>query len=251
MDNLVAVVFRDEKSAYEGLSAFHTLDDQASIAVNRLAVIKKNADGTVVTEREFPPRSGALAGTAIGSLVGLLGGPIGFAFGAGTGALIGAVRDLISSEVDVDFLSDVASALIPGTYAVLADLDEEWVTPLDEQMEHLGGVVFRTTKTDVRAARLARETAARRAELDELKAECAAARMDRRVKLQARSDTLRARIEKSLEEERARSKQASEEMRERVEALQRRAEQEQGRARHVIEARISRLREQYQKYQRV
>jgi len=252
MDNLAAVVFRDEKSAYEGVSALRALDSQASIALNRMAVIKKNADGTVVTEREFPPRSGTLAGTAIGSLVGLLGcGPIGFAFGAGIGAFIGAVSDLVTSEVDMDFLSDVAGALIPGTYALLADIDEEWVTPLDERMESLGGVVFRTTKTDVRAERLARETAVRRAEIDQLKAELAKARGDRKAKLQARIDELRERLEKRLEEQRARSKQASDEMLARVQALQRSAEQEQGEAKRSIEARISRLREQYQRYQHV
>jgi uncharacterized membrane protein len=249
MDNLVAVVFGDEKSAGEGISALNALDSQASIAVNRMAVIKRNADGTVVTEREFPPPAGTLAGTAIGSLIGILGGPISFAFGAGTGALIGAVRDLVTSQVDVDFLSDVAVALIPGTYAILGDIDEEWVTPLDERMEGLGGVVFRTTKTDVRAERLARETAAWRAEIDELKAECAEARIERRAKLQARLDGLRARIEKRVEEQRARSKQVSDELLARVQALENRAEQEKGEAKRSIEARISRLREQYQRYQ--
>ena len=74
MDNLVVVVFPDENSAYGGVSALEGLDRQASIALNRLAVIKKNADGTVVTEREFPPRAGTLAGTAIGGLVGVVGG---------------------------------------------------------------------------------------------------------------------------------------------------------------------------------
>lgn len=139
MDKLIVVVFRDEKSVYEGVSALHALDDEASIVLNRLAVIKKADDGTIVTERvddDFPPPSGTLAGTALGGLVGILGGPIGVAVG-----------------------------------------------------------------------------------------------------------------EQRLEQQRTRSKQASEEMLARVQALQRRAEKEQGEVKSAIEARISRLRGEYQRRQ--
>jgi uncharacterized membrane protein len=254
MDKLIAVVFRDEKSVYEGVSALHSLDDEANIVLNRLVVIKKAADGTIVTERvddDFPPPSGTLAGTALGGLVGILGGPIGVAVGAGTGGLIGLVRDLVTAQVDVDFLSEVTSGLTAGSYAVLADIDEEWVTPLDKRMEDLGGVVFRTVKTDMEAERLTRETAARRAELDQLKAEYAKARSDRKAKLQSRIDQLRARMEQRLEQQRARSKQASEEMLARVQALQKRAEKEKGEVKSAIEARISRLRGEYQRRQQV
>ena len=252
MNKLIVAIFHDEKSAYEGVSAFHALDGEASIVLNRLAVIKKNADGSIATERiddDFPPPSGTLAGTAIGGLLGILGGPLGFAVGAGTGGLIGIVRDFVTADLDTDFVSDVASALTSGTYAVLADVDEEWITPLDKRMEDLGGVVFRTVKSDIRAERLARETAARRAEIDQLKAEAAKARADRKAKLQARIDQLRSRMEKRLQEEQARSKQASDEMQARVQALQKKAEKAQGDAKSAIEARISHLRKEYQSHQ--
>lgn len=245
----MVVVLRDEKSAYEGVSALHALDQEASIALNRLAVVKKNADGTIVLERvddDFPPPSGTLAGTAIGSLIGLLGGPLGFAVGAGAGSLVGLVRDLLTTEMDDDFLADVTSALNPGTHAILADVDEKWVTPLDKRMEGLGGVVFRTFKADVREEHLARENAAVRAELDQLKAEHAKAQSDRKAKLQGRMDQLRARMEKRLEQERARSKHASDEMLAKVHALQKRAERAKGEVKSAVEARISRLRNEYQ-----
>ncbi|HUN76795.1 MAG TPA: DUF1269 domain-containing protein [Steroidobacteraceae bacterium] len=252
MDKLIVVVFRDEKSAYEGVSALHTLDDEVSIVLNRLAVIKKNADGTVVTERvddDFPPPSGTLAGTAIGSLIGILGGPIGFAVGAGVGGLVGVIRDLRTAQVDADFLADVTSALTPGHYAVLADVEEERITPLEKRMEDLGGVVFRTLKVDVEDTRREREAAARKAELEELKAEHAKAKSDRKAKLQARIDQLRARMEKHLEQDRSRSEQAAKETQARVQALQKKADNAKGDARSAMEARISRLREEYQHHQ--
>lgn len=194
MDKLVVVIFRDEKSAYEGLSALHALDAEASIALNRLAVIRKSPQGEVATERvddDFPPPSGTLAGTAIGSLIGILGGPLGFALGAGAGGMVGLIRDPFSTQIDIDFVADVTRALTPGHYAVLADVDEEWITPLDERMEDLGGVVFRTLKVDVEDARRAREKAVRHAELETLKAEYAKARTDRKTKLEARISRLR------------------------------------------------------------
>jgi len=247
MNKMLAIVFGDEKAAYEGVKALSALDHEGSIDVNALAVIKKNADGTVSRERtddEFGAYT--LGGTALGSLIGILGGPVGLAVGMGTGALVGLIGDLHAAEVDEDFLADVTTALIPGKFAVVAEVDEEWVTPVDTRMEALGGVVFRAIKSDVEDERRAREAAARRAELDQLKAEHAKARSDRKAKLQAQVERLRERLEKRLEQNKARSKQAEEALQSKVAALQKKAEQEKGDAKVAIEARIKRLRDDYQ-----
>ena len=248
MNKMLAIVFGDEKAAYEGVRALSALDREGSIDVNSLAVIKKNADGTVSRERvddEFG--TWTVGGTALGSLIGILGGPFGLAVGMGTGALAGLIADLRTSEVNEDFLGDVTSALIPGKFAVVAEVDEDWVTPVDTRMEALGGVVFRAVKGDVENERRTRELAARRAELDQLKAEHAKARSDRKAKLQAQIDRLRERLQKTLEQNQARSKQAEEALQSMVAALQKKAEQEKGDAKAAIEARITRLRADYQR----
>ncbi len=250
MKKMLAIVFGDEKAAYEGVRGLSVLDREGSIEVNSLAVIKKNADGTVSRERvddEFG--AWTLGGTALGSLIGILGGPVGLAIGMGTGALVGLIGDLHTCDVDEDFLVDVTTALTPGKFAVVADVDEEWVTPLDTRMEGLGGVVFRTLKSAAEDERRAREVAARRAELDQLKAEHAKARSDRKAKLQAQIDHLRERLEKRLEQNRARSKQAKEQVQAKVQALQNKADHEKGDAKATIEARITRLRDDYQRRQ--
>ena len=252
MNKILAIVFSDEKAAYEGVRALSAMDGEGSIEVNSLAVIKKDADGTVSRQRvdeEFP--GWTLGGTAIGSLIGILGGPVGVAIGMSAGALAGLIGDLHASEVDEYFLSDVSAALIPGKFAVLADVDEEWVTPVDVRMEALGGVVFRALKSAAEEERHAREVAARRAEIDQLKAEHAKARSDQKAKLQAQIDQLRARLDKRLEQNQARSKQAAEQLQAKVAALQKKADQEQGDAKAAIEARITRLRDDYQSRQHV
>ena len=252
MNKALTIVFNDEKSAYEGVHALYALDGEGSIVVNTLAVVKKNADGTVTRQRvddDFSAPAGTLAGTAIGSLIGILGGPVGFAVGAGMGALIGLIRDVYTADVDTDFLSDVSTALTAGKYAVVAEVEEDWVTPVDTRIEPLGGVVFRTTTSAVEDDRRARETAARRAELDQLKAEHAKARSDRKAKLQAQIDKLRARLATRLEQDQAHSKQTAEQMQAKVQALQKKADNEKGDAKVAIEARIARLRDDYQRRQ--
>ena len=248
MKKLLAIVFGDEKAAYEGVHALSALDREGSIDVNLIAVIKKNADGTVSRERvdeTFP--AWTLGGTALGSLIGALGGPVGLAIGMSVGSAAGIIGDLHTSDVDEDFLSDVSTALIPGKHAIVADVDEDWVTPVDTRMEALGGVVFRTIKSTVEDERRSREVAARRAELDQLKAEHAKAHSDRKIKLQAQIEQLRARLEKKLEQNRARSKQAKEQVQAKVQALQNKADQEKGDAKAAIEARIASLRDDYQR----
>jgi len=246
MDKLLAVVFNDEKTAYEGARALTALDGENSIGIYATAVITKSADGTVSTKRvdgEFPIRT--FTGTAVGGLIGLLGGPVGLGVGAAAGTVAGLVGDVYVSGVDADFLSDVSKALTPGKCAVIADIAEDWVTPVDTRMEALGGVVYRTTKTAVDDERHAREVAATRAELDQLKAEHAKASSDRKAKLQAKVDQLRERLAKKIEQAQARSKQAEQEMQAKVAALQKKADTAKGDSKAAVEARIAQLRESF------
>src|SRR5262249_45672109 len=127
MDKMLAVVFKDEKTAYQGVHALAELNAEGSLSVDAVAVIWKNPDGTVTTrdaEGDFPIRT--FAGTAMGSILGALAGPVGLAAGSAAGALAGMIGDLYSSGLDADFLSDVSAALTPGKCAVVAEVEEEW-----------------------------------------------------------------------------------------------------------------------------
>ncbi len=130
-------------------------------------MIKKNAEGKTVvlkTVDDYPLAT--VGGTAIGSLIGLLGGPYGVIVGAATGTLVGATSDLYRSGVSAEFVDDVSAILTPGKYAVVADISEEWTTPLDVKMEKLDGQVFRTARLDVEADQLSSEMAAHDREID-------------------------------------------------------------------------------------
>jgi len=104
-----------------------------------------NCQDAAVGERKQmaePEPLGTGLGLVTGSLIGLLGGPVGVAIGAGAGTLGGMLHDFAKVGVGEDFLDEVAHEMTPGKIAVLAEVQEEWVMPLDTRMEAAGGVVI-------------------------------------------------------------------------------------------------------------
>jgi len=243
MERMLVIVFNDEAKAYEGSHALKQLDDEGSIAIHAAAVIKKNSDGTVTLkedEEDFPIR--AVAGTGIGALIGLLEGPIGLAIGAVAGTLAGSIGDLHVAGVDAEFVDDVAATLTAGKCAVIADISEEWVTPVDTRMEALGGTVLRKARRLVEDEERAKDIAELRAEIDGLKSELARVRGERKAKLQARIDKLNAKLQSELDQAKRRAEQIKSETEAEVNALQKKAQKAQGDVKATFDARIGQLR---------
>jgi len=247
MEKMIVAVFENESGTYEGSRVLNQLDAEGSIAIHAESVIKKNADGTVSllqSDSDFPVR--AATGTAIGSLIGLLGGPIGLGIGAITGALAGSIGDLYVAGVNADFLDDVSAVLTPGKSAVVADISEEWVTPVDSRIEAAGGVVFRSLKSTVEDDQRASEVAEIKEEIAQLKAEHAQERADRKARLQARIDSLNAKLQEKLDQAKQRSEQIKSEADAKVKALQQRAAKAHGEAKEAFESRVTQIRTDYE-----
>ena len=149
MEKMLVVVFNDERKAYEGTRALRELRDEGSLTLYATAVIAKDSKGAVNVKQETDQGAvGTVSGLATGSLIGLLGGPVGLAVGAATGTLAGSLYDLAQVGVGSDFLNEVSLNLLPGKTAVVAEIDEVWVTPLDTRIEALGGKVFRRPRSE-------------------------------------------------------------------------------------------------------
>lgn len=224
MEKMLVVIFDNATKTYEGSQALLELDQEGSIAVHAQAVIQKNNNGTVTINKAddgFPIST--VGGTAIGSLIGLLGGPVGVAAGAAVGATAGLFGDLYLADVDADFLDEVAESLTPGKFAVVADVEEDWITPIDTRMETLGGVVVRTPKQHFEEQRAAKEIAATDAELKALKAEHAQARAERKAKIQAKIDDLRSKLQNKVEQAKQKLAQLKSETDAKVQALRKKA----------------------------
>ncbi|MGO9540569.1 MAG: DUF1269 domain-containing protein [Terriglobales bacterium] len=249
MEKMLVVVFDNETKAYEGSRALNQLDFEGSITIHAKAVISKNSDGTVTVkqgEDDFPVRT--VSGTAIGSLIGLLGGPAGLAVGALAGTMAGSLADLFVAGVDSDFLPEVSKMLTPSKYAIVADISEEWVTPVDTKMEALNGFVFRTARKSFEEAQRVRDIAELRAEIDQLKAEHARAKAEHKAKLQAKIDGLNTRLQTKLQQGRQRSEQIKNETEAKVQALQQKAAKARGDAKTAIDARVTEIKKQYDRW---
>jgi uncharacterized membrane protein len=244
---MLAVVFNDEKSAYEGARALSDLNREGSIDVFAAAVVQKDAQGWVAPKKvqsDFPIQT--FAGTALGALVGLLGGPAGVAVGSAAGVVTGLLGDMYTSNVDEEFVTEVSNTLTPGKWAVVAEIDEDWVTPVDTRMEALGGVVHRTVKSAFEHDQWSQAAADARTELDQLKAEEKDARADRKAKLQAQIARLSQRVDAKLDRAKARSRQATEEFQAKAAALQKRVDTAQTDQKAALQARLTKLKSDFQ-----
>jgi len=170
MDRMLVVVFDNERKAYEAQKALLELDNEGSVSVYSYAVLAKNADGTATIKKSDDTGPlGTLAATSLGALIGVLGGPVGMAVGGAAGALSGATVDVDKARVGNDFINDVSKVLLPNRVALVAEVEEEWITPVDTRMEKLGGTVLRRAVSDVRDEQDAEYMAAMKADYDQLK----------------------------------------------------------------------------------
>jgi uncharacterized membrane protein len=163
MDNYIAIVFNSDDRAFDALHALWNLDDRGDITVHGAAVIHRDSYGSVdVATKKTDPGLRTAAGVALGALVGALAGPIGAAagasiavgtaagVGAAAGGAIGLTADAVKSGEHEEAAYETGFVMNPGQSAVIAEVSEDWTTPVDTAMARLGGVVFRRPKGDVR-----------------------------------------------------------------------------------------------------
>jgi len=224
MDRMLVVVFDDETKAYEGKKALMQLDAEGSISAYAYAVVSKHADGTLTVKQEddYGP-IGTLLGTSFGGLIGLLGGPAGFAIGLATGAVAGAAVDLHNVGIGGDFIDDVNKALTPNKFAVVAEIDEDWTTPVDTRMEAIGGTVYRRALSEVKHTLHEEHVAAMKADQAQMKAEQAKAHADRKAKLQEKINQLDSKIQAQLQRAKDRREAAQREAQAKVQVLKAKA----------------------------
>ena len=224
MDRMLVVVFDTEPKAYEGKKALHQLESEGSIVVYAYAVVGRNADGTTtVKQSDDPGPLGTLIGTSLGSLIGLLGGPVGFAVGAAVGLVTGGTLDLNNARIGEDFVDDVRQQLQPNKFAVVAEIQEDWTTPVDTRMEAIGGKVFRRALSEVKQAVDDEDIAAMKADLAQMKAEHAKAHADQKAKLQEKINQLDSKLQAQLEKAKQRRQAAEAQAKAKVEILKAKA----------------------------
>jgi uncharacterized membrane protein len=224
MDRMLVVVFDNETKAYEGESTLTQLDAEGSIGIYAYAVLTKQADGSVsVRQQDDYGPIGTLAGTAFGSLIGVLGGPVGLAIGLATGAVAGAAVDLNNARIGDDFIEDVNKTLKPNKCALVAEIEENWTTPVDTRMEAIGGTVFRRALSDVKHTIHEENVNAMKADVAQMKAEQAQAQANQKAKLHEKINKLESKIQEQLQKSKERRDAAEREAKAKAQALKAKA----------------------------
>lgn len=247
MSKFIVVTFPNESKAYEATRALKELHNEFSLTLYGMAVVAKDSKGQISIKEAAD--QGPLAvgvGALVGGLIGLVAGPVGAAVGLGTGALVGGLNDLYNVGIGVDYLETVWAKLAPGSTAVVAEIDEDWVTPLDARMEALGGTVIREWRLDFVDEQIEKEMKARQAELAQLKAEFAQARDETKAKLKVRIDEAQAKLSEAIDRAQKRIDQLEKEAQAKIKQLQDQAAKARGDAKAKIDRNIAKLREDYQ-----
>jgi len=162
MDNYVSVVFDSEQKASDALHELWRLDAMGDITVHGAAVLRRDSMGYMqVASKHDDPGVRTAIGIGIGALIGALAGPAGAVagakvgaaagIGAATGGAIGLTADAVKAGEHEEAAFETGFVLASGQAAVVAEISEDWTTPIDTAMSRLGGKVYRRPKGDVRS----------------------------------------------------------------------------------------------------
>jgi len=243
MEKLMVIIFNDETNAHHGIRALKKLDTEGSIAIHAGALIRKDEGGPVILPdsdmEDFPIRT--LGGSMLGGVIGLLAGPAGFAAGTGLGAIAGLAADMAVATVDDDLVYEVSKELQPGKSAVILDVTEDWVTPVDTDLEPYTNTIFRRAKVDVEDDLTARRIEENQKEMETLEKEWSQAREDRKEKIHARMEDLKKRMQRQADHLKQRRKQIQEDNEAKIKSLQKKASTASSEMKNRIQSRMDEL----------
>ncbi len=162
---MIVAAFDEENRAEEVLKDLKKLEKAEVINLINAAVLTKDHQGKASFKetQDIGTGKGALFGALAGGLVGLLGGPIGVVVGAAAGAATGGVT---AHKIDMGFpdetLKELQSTLKPGTSAILALIQHEWVDRLVEELEKYHASLFRQELKEELLAQLEQSEASKK-----------------------------------------------------------------------------------------
>ena len=242
MNKMLITIFDTPTAAEAGLHALRRLHSEGDITLYATGVIAKDLAGVVNVQSAIDRDPvGASVGMAVGSLIGLLGGPLGLLLGASTGAVVGTLRDYWVVGVGMDFIDTVERQMTPGKVAVVAEIDEEWVTPVDAAMAELNGTVFRRARSETLEAQFDQDIAALRAELRELESEVSDASESAKAGLLAKATIARASLDAAVTRARQRGEAIKLEAETKAESLKDQMKDARTGAHDRIEDRLKRV----------
>jgi uncharacterized membrane protein len=246
MNKMLVAIFDSEAAADDGLQALRKLHAEGDITMYAAGVIGKDAKGLVSVKKPMDQGPiGTATGLAVGSLIGLLGGPVGLVIGAVTGTAVGAVRDFWMAGVGLDFIAEAETQLQPGKVALVAEIEEEWIIPVDTALEAVGGEVFRRNRTDMAEAQFDHDLVAFKSEIKELESEASHATGAAKTKLATKLAAVKSRLDGAVHRAKLRADTVKQEADAKAESLKLQLSQATGDVKARIEDRMKRVKSAY------
>ncbi|HAP37954.1 MAG: hypothetical protein US67_C0077G0004 [Candidatus Woesebacteria bacterium GW2011_GWD1_38_10] len=240
MNKMLVIAFNTEEDAYEGLNALKDLDKKGDISLYATAVVIKDFTGKVtVRQAEDQGPLGTAVGMLTGAVVGALGGPVGMAVGSSAGGLTGAMFDIGDAGVNADFVDEVSKVLLPGKTVVLAEVDEEWVTPIDTKMAQFDGIIFRRAKSEVIEDQLFAESEAFNMEIQELQTKLKDKGSETKAAAKNTIKSIQKRLESNIEKANSELNKIKTESAAKIDALEAKLKNADDKQKATIEKRIA------------
>ena len=135
--DIVVAAFNDEKGATDALHELESAKKEGLIGIQDAAVLRKDDKSklyiTETADRGFG--RGAMVGGVAGAVVGVIAGPVGWAAlgGAAIGGLASKLRDTGFKD---ERLRQMGNSLQPGTSAIVAVVEHEWVREVERRIEN-------------------------------------------------------------------------------------------------------------------
>lgn len=157
MQNVVAVLFRNESEGYQAITEFRNAPVTEKYAILQAALIKRQGGELTVCD-SFDSRiqksEKVVTGGLMGSLLGILGGPIGVILMGSYGALAGSLAGQADTAEGAAMLEIVAGKLLDGETAMVALVDEAEEVDLDEKLVKFNDIEIARFDAAVVAAEL-------------------------------------------------------------------------------------------------
>ncbi len=243
---MLVAVFDNEAKSFEGLRSLKTLHENGDISLYDSAVVSKDANGKILlkTAQDSDPL-GTATGLFTGSLIGLLGGPVGVAIGAVAGSFIGLLFDADHDSVNTEFVDEVSKAMASGKTAVIAEIDEDWTTPVDTALEPYNAIVFRRYRYEVVDQQLERESKAIADEFDALEEELKHADEERKAKIKASIASLKNKAQATNEMLNKKINDIQTELEGKVQAIQKQIKEANEKRKAKLHKRLGTIQEEY------
>lgn len=250
MENLVVATFQNSKDANSGLNKLRELDQIDDITLYNMVMIqRKDGNKYELIQHDGPdtrdlPATGALAGT----LIGAIAGPIGLGLGLMTGAMLGSMDEDDQEEFNRDFLDKVNRQLLPGTIAIVMDVEEDQDVMINSYLEPFHGQIVRTRIVDQYDRYNQQQWKEFDKEIDDEEKELKKAREEDKAAIKAKIKELKAKRDEKKKQFKAKMDDSKKHMQAKIKELEQKAATAQGKMKDKIKARKQMLKQRLDKW---